>query len=497
MAYPTHGFEYHERNPWKTACRVATTANITISTALNDGDTLDGVTLATGDRVLVKNQSTPSQNGIYIVSASPARAVDFDSNDDIIGAVIVVSEGTANADTMWLCTTNATITVGSTSLAFTQIGGDLASHLVDTSDAHDASAISFSPASGIAATDVQAAIVEDATDLADHLADSTDAHDASAVSVVPFGSIAATNVQDALQEVMAEAGGGGGGGASNIVDTASGIKFDTGFNLFQDADELAYIYLDGGTPEIGASADGVWLGPDIGYPVIVFQGDGLLLPQDNTTDPVAFDHGQIYYNPNARQLRLNVDGPFASDLWETIGGNGWAPAAFHPRFVGNGAYTTALNLAVGEVMVCPIFVPSFMRVHAFLFWNTDAASARAFEVALYGRDLNDSNSLVQIPGSNDFNSWTPGAASERGTVYGSPFILAPGIYWLALRNDHGSNTLGVGTLAASAQIAPTAYQRKTTTIADPLDMVAATWTKGSAIPGVYLGGEVFDDSVTW
>lgn len=87
--------------------------------------------------------------------------------------------------------------------------GAVAAHLADTSDAHDASAISFSPASGIAATDVQAAIVEDAGDLADHLADTADAHDASAISFSPVGTIAATDVQAAIAEVASEASGSG------------------------------------------------------------------------------------------------------------------------------------------------------------------------------------------------------------------------------------------------------------------------------------------------
>jgi hypothetical protein len=53
--------------------RCATTGSITISTALNNGDSIDGVALSTGDRVLVKNQSTASENGIYIVGDTPAR----------------------------------------------------------------------------------------------------------------------------------------------------------------------------------------------------------------------------------------------------------------------------------------------------------------------------------------------------------------------------------------------------------------------------------------
>jgi hypothetical protein len=84
----------------KTAARVATTANIVIATALNSGDIIDGVTLANGDRVLVKDQSAAEQNGIYIVSATPSRSTDFDSLspiDEINGALVAVQEGTVNA----------------------------------------------------------------------------------------------------------------------------------------------------------------------------------------------------------------------------------------------------------------------------------------------------------------------------------------------------------------------------------------------------------------
>jgi hypothetical protein len=98
--------------------RAATTANITISTALNNADTLDGVTLATGDLVLVKDQSSALQNGIYVVGASPARAVDFDTYDEHAGAVIYVNEGTTNADTLWKCTSNAGGTLNTTAITF-------------------------------------------------------------------------------------------------------------------------------------------------------------------------------------------------------------------------------------------------------------------------------------------------------------------------------------------------------------------------------------------
>lgn len=111
----------------KQSVRAATTAPINLANALENGDTLDtNVTLATGDRVLVKDQSTASENGIYVVQASGAavRATDFDSNAEVTpGAFTFVEEGTANADSGWVLTTNGTINVGVTGLAFAQFSG--------------------------------------------------------------------------------------------------------------------------------------------------------------------------------------------------------------------------------------------------------------------------------------------------------------------------------------------------------------------------------------
>jgi hypothetical protein len=92
-------------NSYKDAVRVATTANGTLSSAFQNGSAVDGVTLATGDRILIKNQSTASQNGIYIVQASgaPVRADDFDTtgNEVANGAIIPVQFGTVNGGSTW------------------------------------------------------------------------------------------------------------------------------------------------------------------------------------------------------------------------------------------------------------------------------------------------------------------------------------------------------------------------------------------------------------
>jgi phage-related tail fiber protein len=110
---------------YKASVRVATTANIT---ALNGSapNTLDGVTLAANDRILVKDQSTASQNGIYYVATlgtgangTWTRATDADGVGELTaGAVVLVEEGTANADSQWMLITDGTITIGTTALTF-------------------------------------------------------------------------------------------------------------------------------------------------------------------------------------------------------------------------------------------------------------------------------------------------------------------------------------------------------------------------------------------
>tara|TARA_R100000329_G_scaffold18638_1_gene18611 strand:- start:1943 stop:3247 length:1305 start_codon:yes stop_codon:yes gene_type:complete len=108
----------------KDSCVAATTANITISSALNNGDTLDGVTLSTNDRVLVKDQNTASENGIYIVGSSPARADDLAAGADAAGMFTFVEKGTVNADNGFVCSSDkGSAVVATNNLSFVQFSG--------------------------------------------------------------------------------------------------------------------------------------------------------------------------------------------------------------------------------------------------------------------------------------------------------------------------------------------------------------------------------------
>lgn len=111
---------------YKESVRVATVADVALATALVNGTVIDGVTLVTGDRVLVRAQTTGSQNGIYTVPASGAapRAVDANTTAQVSGGMTTyANEGTANGDKLWVLTTNDPITLATTALSFTTIGG--------------------------------------------------------------------------------------------------------------------------------------------------------------------------------------------------------------------------------------------------------------------------------------------------------------------------------------------------------------------------------------
>ncbi|MEU5426845.1 hypothetical protein AB0H73_14745 [Streptomyces olivoreticuli] len=109
---------------WKQPARAATTTNGTLSSAYANTSVIDGVTLATGDRILIKDQTTQSENGIYTVNASgaPTRATDADSSAELDSAAVLVTSGTVNADNAWTQTTN-TPTIGSSNLVWAQFGG--------------------------------------------------------------------------------------------------------------------------------------------------------------------------------------------------------------------------------------------------------------------------------------------------------------------------------------------------------------------------------------
>lgn len=109
----------------KASVRAATTTAGTLSSSFANGSAIDGITLATGDRILIKNQAAPAENGIYTVNASgaPTRATDMDAWTEVPGAYVFVEVGSTLADTAWVCTSNQGGTIDTTAITWVQFGG--------------------------------------------------------------------------------------------------------------------------------------------------------------------------------------------------------------------------------------------------------------------------------------------------------------------------------------------------------------------------------------
>tara|TARA_R110001599_G_scaffold78687_1_gene213779 strand:- start:415 stop:2454 length:2040 start_codon:yes stop_codon:yes gene_type:complete len=109
----------------RTVAECASTANVNLSNGLEAGDTIDGVTLVAGDRVLIKNNSTATENGLYLAVASGAGAASRDPEHDTIaelsGGMITVSSGSQNDNKIFLCTTDSDGSIGSTNIVYTQV----------------------------------------------------------------------------------------------------------------------------------------------------------------------------------------------------------------------------------------------------------------------------------------------------------------------------------------------------------------------------------------
>lgn len=109
--------------------RLASTANVNLTTDVDAGSTFDGVALVEGDLILLKNQTTATQNGVYVVPAAlgtASRSTSFDTWAEFVGSIINVTAGSAGAGLSFRCTVNSGGTVGSDNITYVQFGTTLA-----------------------------------------------------------------------------------------------------------------------------------------------------------------------------------------------------------------------------------------------------------------------------------------------------------------------------------------------------------------------------------
>jgi hypothetical protein len=192
--------EFLREFSWKYPVRIATVAAGTLASSFENGDTVDGVVLATGDRILLKNQATGSQNGIYVVAASgaPARAYDMDTGLETVGAVVLVLEGTANGGKLFKNTNTGTGTIGTTAVTFAEVTASVADILdIPTAETDDTLVLAPDGAGG-----VEFRTEAGASDILDIPTAETD----TSLVLAPDGAGGV--------EFRAETGGGGGSGES-------------------------------------------------------------------------------------------------------------------------------------------------------------------------------------------------------------------------------------------------------------------------------------------
>lgn len=180
--------------------------------------------------------------------------------------------------------------------------------------------------------------------------------------------------------------------------------------------------------------------------------------------------------------------------------NGLAPFA-SPSGLSNAATsTTALNLAavaagLGGARAIPIVVPSLMLLESLSIWSTDTANLRTAEWALFWDQGEAATSTFvnlvspSLGSAVGTFSFTPGAASvQTSTATGGPYRLAPGVYWLVIRNTSAARTFGLGSVAAGDLAI--ANHRQSTMAAITVSLDISAWTSANGIPLVRLNGRI-------
>lgn len=190
---------------WKAPVRVATTTNGTLATAFANGQTVDGVVLATGNRILLKAQTAGAENGIYIVAAAgaPTRATDADTGTELApGTIVSVAEGTAGADKAYMIISDAAITIGTTSQTWAQFGAG------NTYTAGNGISIASNVVTAVAAASGGISVVSGGIQLDTTIATrkfATNVGDGSSTSIAVTHNLGTQDVQVAVREVSSQA----------------------------------------------------------------------------------------------------------------------------------------------------------------------------------------------------------------------------------------------------------------------------------------------------
>lgn len=313
-------------------------------------------------------------------------------------------------------------------------------------------------------------------------------------------------ISDRVDVEIASTGGGGGGGWDTQTD---GVSLETGRHYIFSTDLADFVYLGGAGNGIEVNADDseLFLVAGGDEPIVMDAANGVVLPS-NTSEPVngIYDDGHAYVDGRDTLHFLRMAQPdvqFTPEVWLHQGfpSSGWSPVVFPLGFDQTATYTTVRTLGAQGTIALPFLLTAPMELQTINFWNTDSTLVREWEVAVWHQPFQDNSTtdklLAKVPGSQNFGGGgTVSSAGLRSTPYSSGTCYVPaGVVWVTLKNIHASNSLGVGYVAGSAQMAVNLAQSKTLASnsfdGDTLDFVAATWTKLTDIHAIALHGAVF------
>ena len=463
---------------WREPCRVVSVANVDIASAPSS---IDLVTLTSSDRILLTAQSTGSQNGIWVFNGAGAalsRPTDYAAGSTVWAYfnVMVFIQGIGGfipgnyAGTFWKLTTTGAITIDTTSTSWSGLqitskgnlqtisGGFL--HSVDFPGATSGITLSSPNASGIL-------VLEAATQTL-----------SSKTLTSPTLNSPAIEGSTVFNDVGAD------------VDIR--IESDTDTNNF---------FSDGGNNNIGIGTNT----PDASVKLhVISTTKGAIARPVMTAAQVAA------ISSPATGLRALESDTLHEDLYDgqryrVIESAGWTPYAYPLTHNLSAAFTIALNLtANGGSVAIPVWVPSHMLLESVSIRQVSLSVQRTWGWDLYEQYLNNGNSgentVTRVAASNGNETFTPSAASTQTLAASSaPVYLAPGLYWLVVQCRHATNVLAMGRTANAGNITPNVYQTKTTTNPNgsTIDLVAATWTKGTDYVGAMLNGRVLGQTTAF
>ncbi|MER8990042.1 hypothetical protein [Mesorhizobium sp. M0678] len=387
--------------PAKQSVRILMTTDVVIASALENGDTLDGLTLVTGDRVALTGQTTGSQNGVYVVpiSGAAARSADLDTADELVGARFDVDAGTHAAET-WAMQTTAPITVGTTVLTF-----------VRTTSANAINSTVTALAARIDQSDAKAEIVAMLEGLSVPTARLTEAAGSVSPSVYrSYSFVAGDTIEHLVVAKAAERGslqlthaGAGATYTANFNLEEGAVSSTSGANLVSaDITDLgsgwyeckavvlvaanvtnnvqARMSASGALPYTGDGASGMYVRS------IVLRKQGLMANLFPSSDPAnaAFTKQNVTVttttNPN--EPALVTLPPLVDELDVIVSGRMTASKVVEPGVSGSPSIYQAKSVVAGNLIVWEVTAKRAERKRLNLFSNSAALIDCTFDLEL-------------------------------------------------------------------------------------------------------------------